>query len=120
MTKLFILAQKSLAVRNFKNFRLIRFEKNLKFLRIFLLVAFIFLLIGNVLSINRNIARGYEITKFQEAVASLKEEQKNLQIEIASLKSLQSIEERVRQFDLVPATKITYLAAAKNVAVAKK
>jgi cell division protein FtsB len=117
MSKFLNLAKKILGSKNLK---LLKSEKNLRIFRYLLILLIIILFVGNIIEINCNTTRGYEISKLQDKLAQLQDQQKTFNLEIANLKSLQSIEERVERLGMVPAGEVTYLAGSKEVAVAKK
>lgn len=117
MPKFLNLAQKAFGEKNLK---LIKSEKKIKFFRYFLIFSAIFLIIGNIIKINYNATKGYEISKLQDGLAKLQEEKKAINIEIANLKSLQNIQERVKNINMEPANEVTYLTGEKSVVMAKK
>jgi hypothetical protein len=54
---------------------------------------------------------GSNIQALEQTMIELKEQQKQLELEGAQLRSIQSVEERVEQMNLVSATNVGYLAA---------
>lgn len=117
MSKFLHLAKKVLGEKNLK---LIKAERKIKIFRYFLICAAIFLVIGNVIKINYNATKGYEISKLQDKLAKFQENKKAINIEIANLKSLQSIQERVKNINMEPINEVTYLSGEKIMVVAKK
>lgn len=105
---------------NSKKLKIIKSERNFKTFRFLSILSVIILVIFNIVKINCNTTKGYEISKFQDKLAKLEEGRKTLNLEIADLKSLQSIEERLKKMDLIQNNEITYLAGNEKVAVARR
>jgi len=55
-------------------------------------------------------AHGSDIQSLEQSMIQLKEKQKELELEGAELRSIQSVEERVEQLNLVSANNVGYLA----------
>lgn len=74
------------------------------------LVALIFLFgVLYVLQVNSLSTRGYEVKNLEQRMAELKEQNKRLEIEAASLRSIQNIEDDLQALNLVPSTHIEYI-----------
>lgn len=117
MSKFLNLAKKVLGEKKLK---FIKAERKMKFFRYFLICAAFFLVIGNIVKINYNATKGYEISKLQDKLAKFQENKKAINIEIANLKSLRSIQERVKNVNMEPINQVTYLTGEKSVVMAKK
>lgn len=83
-----------------------RISSNFGLLLIVLLIVsgILYLIEANSIS-----TKGYEITKLQGRLLELRELNKSLELETASLKSIQSIEAEVRIFNFVPTGEVNYL-----------
>ena len=62
-----------------------------------------------LLETNNLSTKGYEIKKLDKRLIELEERNKRLELEAASLKSIQSIESQIRTLNLVPMTSVDYL-----------
>jgi hypothetical protein len=59
-------------------------------------------------------AHGSTIQELEQTMLDLKEQQKELELEGASLRSIQSVEKRVEELNLVSANSVGYLAPRPN------
>ncbi len=65
-------------------------------------------------------SQGTDIQALESQVVELREQQRALELEGASLRSIQAVEERVKQLNLVATDRVAYLAeTADKVAVAR-
>ena len=65
--------------------------------------------IAYLVQVNGSSTKGYEISRLEQRLAELREANKRLELETASLKSIQHIEENVQHLNLVPSGKVRYL-----------
>ena len=72
-------------------------------------VLLIFLSVAYFTQVNGSSTKGYEINTLQRQLTQLRETSKRLELETASLKSIQYIEETVRNLNLVPSGKVRYV-----------
>ena len=73
------------------------------FLAVLVVLSVMYLLEVNTLS-----TQGYEIKKLERQLVQLKETEKKLQLEGASLQSIQSIQDSVKALNLVPSKAVNY------------
>lgn len=59
--------------------------------------------------VNSTSTKGYEIKQLEQQLITLKESQKKLEIESATLKSIQNIEQTVKILNLVPSGDVRYV-----------
>jgi len=65
-----------------------------------------FLYLGQVLN---TASQGSDIQQLEEKIVELKEQQKEIELEGARLRSIDTIEEKVQQLNLINTTKVTFL-----------
>lgn len=76
---------------------------------IFWIVFFlVFFSIAYLTMVNSTSTKGYEIKKLESRLLELKEQQKRLELEAASLKSIQTIEEEIKTLNLIPSGSVKY------------
>lgn len=73
-------------------------------------VLFLILALGAayLFSVNDTATKGYQIRGLEKQLVELKEANKRLELEAASLKSIQSIEAQARTLNLVPSGGVNY------------
>jgi cell division protein FtsL len=110
-------------VRKFKNFwkilRLPRWAYGLR-MRIFLVVGIALLTVGYVIQTNTLSTSGYEIQSIESEISALTTEIKKVETEVASFRSIESIEKRLANINMVEVGKITYLQTEQENKVAAK
>ena len=63
---------------------------------------------------------GYEIKRMEEKIVALKTENQKLETDLAAAESLAFLETRLLGFNMVPATKVIRIKAARGSAVAER
>lgn len=84
-----------------------------------LLIGVIFLSAAYMVRINSVSASGYEIHNLEKQVSELDNQVQDLQIKIADAGSMNNIEKRLAELNLVAATKVKHLEAVPAVAIAR-
>lgn len=80
----------------------------------FWIVALAFVVgISYLVQVNAITTKGYEIKKMEQLLTEQKETQKRLELEMAELKSIQSIESEVKTLNLVPSGDMNYFKESK-------
>lgn len=76
-------------------------------------IVFLLGLLGIIylMQVNSSSTKGYEIKSLERQLTDLKEVNKRLEIETASLKSIQNIEGQVKTLNLVPSGKVYYVGS---------
>jgi hypothetical protein len=64
-------------------------------------------------------SNGTDIQALEKRINELKNEERALKLEGARLRSIQTVEERVKELNLVPTDHVTYLKTAPNRLAAK-
>ncbi len=64
--------------------------------------------IAYLMQVNSTSTKGYEIKKLETKLTGLREQQKRLELEEASLKSIKAIETQVKSLNLVPSENVNY------------
>ncbi len=59
-------------------------------------------------------SQGTDVRELESNIVELRERQRQLELEGAELRSLQVVEERVKQLNLVSTDKVTYLAPVQD------
>jgi hypothetical protein len=76
--------------------------------------------VGYIVQVNMASAKGYDLQTVQRKVDTLKTETTVLQDKVASLSSIQALNDRASQLGFVPVTQIQYVSpVAKSYALAK-
>jgi hypothetical protein len=70
-----------------------------------------FFYLGQVLG---TASQGSDIQKLEEQIVELKEQQREVELEGARLRSIDTIEERVNQLNLVSTSKVTFLKTSPD------
>ena len=83
------------------------------------LVALAIISVAYICQVNAAAESGYQMRDLQNKVDSLREEIQKLDVEVASVNALPSLEKNLLSTNMVKADNIFYLSAA-NLAVAKK
>jgi len=86
-------------------------SKTFRISLIVLIVAFGFMYVCQTNSVS---AKGYQISDLEKKVQKLQLETRKLDAEIAQHKSMQSIQERLKQTDLVAITSVDYMTVQGN------
>lgn len=81
------------------------------FVALFFVFGFLYLLQTSAVS-----GRGYELGDLESKVRDLKRETQRLDVEIASYRSMRSIQERLQGMDMVAADSVEYVSAGGRVA----
>jgi len=87
--------------------------------RIFCLIFVVVFGLLYVLKVSTLSAKGCEITDLEKQIQTLQNENQKLEFEIATNRSMKSIEERLKSMNLVVADKIEYVTIAGN-SIARK
>jgi hypothetical protein len=76
---------------------------------IWIVILFFVMGVVYLTQVNSTATKGYEIKKLDTELNALKESNKRLDLETASLKSIQHIEASVKNLNLVPSGKVQYV-----------
>lgn len=111
-----IIRQRSSAYKE-RIFQKNKARKFLAILLIFLIVSFCFLYI---LQVNSLAAKSYKIRDFKKEISGLGEKNKALQVNISNLKSINVLQSKTRDFNMVEAQNIEYVVLPLDSVVAAK
>lgn len=75
---------------------------------LWIMISLVVFSIFYLIEINSMTTKGYEIKKFEKRITALKESEKKLELEAASLQSIQVIEESAQVLNLVPSAGMNY------------
>ena len=91
-------------------------------MRATLLIILVASSVAYVLKTSSSVALGYEIKGFETTIAALTAEQQNMAVEVASYRSMVSVQERLAELQMIPVARINHVTPAQNtdVAIAKK
>lgn len=92
----------------------LKLKFNLKFFLILSFILIISLFALYIFQINYLTSGNYQIKKSQEKIRELSEENQNLEIQLAKISSLASIENLIENFDFVKVDKIHYIQILEN------
>ncbi len=90
--------------------------KTIRFTVIFLLITSVFF---HVIKMSQISTKGYEMSKLQKQIALLEEEKQRIDIDIASMSSMEYIQGKVSQMAFVPIEKPSYIKVQSSL-VAKR
>ena len=80
----------------------------------FWIISLIFVIgVAYLMQVNSITTKGYEIEKLEQNLLSVKEANKRLELETASLKSIQTIEAEVNTLNFVPSSGVNYFKESK-------
>lgn len=74
---------------------------------VFLLL--ILMSVAYLVQVNDSSTKGYEISRLEQSLTEFKETSKRLELDMASLQSIQRIEQNVQNLNLVPSGKVRYI-----------
>lgn len=77
-------------------------------------ISLIFVIgVAYLIQVNSITTKGFEMEKLEQNLTSIKETNKRLELEMASLKSIQTIESEVNTLNLVPSSGVNYFKESK-------
>lgn len=98
------------------------FQKNKarKFLAILLIFFIISICFLYILQVNSLAAKSYKIRSFKKEINGLGEKNKALQVDISNLKSINVLQSKTQDFNMVKAQNIEYVTLSSDSVVAAK
>ena len=113
------LAQSNIIKSHFKK-ETIQKSKAKKFLAIVLIFSILFAIFLYIFQVNGIGASGYRIGGLEKQIRQLKETNTALQVNISNLKSIDNLQLKTKNFDMVRAQSIEYVVLSPDRAVAAK
>ena len=89
------------------------------YMRLFLLFLIFSLAIGYVLLTNFSTTKGFEISQLEKQLNLKKQQYKQLEDQAGELKSLELVEQKACEIDMVSVAEVEYLSITGGVAVMK-